>query len=322
MGGHPFELGQLRAFVAVAEELNFRRAALRLNMTQPPLSRNIRLLEDAIGVRLFDRTNRSVRLTAAGARFFKDAVDILQRAESAALIARRADRGEAGSVAIGFVPSASVEIIPRIAARVARTMPQVEIDIREMMTFEQIEALHAGTLELGIFRLTGRSSGLPMKRLWSEPFVLAVPAGHQLATKSVVELADLQGQDYIGYSTERGGFLQGVVQGFLNSRGISPNIILALAQSHAVMQLVNEGLGIALVPRAMSMVASADTVMRRVADLPDNLRSDLYVATGPSSVSPLVRRILEASMEELATDRIDSLEGDPLPRIRIGRVPH
>lgn len=197
-------------------------------------------------------------------------------------------------------------------------MPAVEIHIREMMTFEQIEALHAGTLELGVFRLSSRSSGLPMRRIWSEPFMLAVPSAHRLAEHPVIELADLQGEAYVGYSAERGGFLQEVVQGFLNSRGISPSVVLTLAQSHAIMQLVNEGIGIALVPRSMAMIASADTVMRRVADLPDEFRSDLYAATGPSSVTPLVHRILDAFVTELGTDRLDLVEGDPLPRVRIG----
>ena len=116
---HTFEFFQLRCFVAVAEELNFRRAAERLNMTQPPLSRQIRLLEDRVGVKLFDRTNRRVRLTSAGEDFFANAIDILQRAEHAVLTARQAERGEIGSVAMGFVPSASLEFIPRIVGAVA-----------------------------------------------------------------------------------------------------------------------------------------------------------------------------------------------------------
>lgn len=150
------DLNHLRSFVAVAEELNFTRAARRLNMTQPPLSRQIAQLEHAVGVRLLDRTNRSVRLTAAGKRLLVDAVDVLSRVENATLHARQAERGELGAVMLGFVPSASIELIPRVAARVRELLPGVQLTLREMMTYEQIEALLAGTLDIGIFRLPNR----------------------------------------------------------------------------------------------------------------------------------------------------------------------
>ena len=114
---HSFEFFQLRCFVAVAEELNFRRAAERLNMTQPPLSRQIRQLKARVGVTLFERINRPVRLTPAGEDFFANAVEMLQRAEFAVLSARQAERGEIGTVALGFVPSAALAFVPRIAGR-------------------------------------------------------------------------------------------------------------------------------------------------------------------------------------------------------------
>ena len=164
MSGQLFELQHLRAFVAVAEELNFRRAAVRLNMTQPPLSRQIGLLEHAVGARLLDRTNRSVRLTAAGRRFLSDAVEILTRAESAALFARQAARGESGTIILGFVPSAAIEVIPRIIARLRADMPGVQLTLREMMTFELIEGLLAGSLEIGLLRLPHRNTGLPLRK--------------------------------------------------------------------------------------------------------------------------------------------------------------
>lgn len=304
MAGHLFELTQLRAFVAVAEELNFRRAARRLNMTQPPLSRHIRLLEDAVGARLFDRTSRSVRLTAAGRRFLIDATDILTRAESAALMARQAERGETGGLILGFVPSASIEVVPRIVTRLRAEMPGVKLTLREMMTYEQIEGLLAGSIEIGIFRLPRRNAQLPMRKVWSEPFVLALPRSHPLAARDRLDPEDLNGQDFIGFSTERGGFLFEVVQGYLNARGIRPNTLWAVSQSHTVMSLINEGLGIGIVPRSNRMICGPDMVMRDIA-FPADFRSDLYMALGPAETPPLVAQVAVLIEDELARERPD-----------------
>ena len=285
-----FELNQLRYFVAVAEELNFRRAARRLNITQPPLSRHINLLEHALGVRLFDRTNRSVRLTAAGERFLFDAVDILKRAESASLFARQTERGESGALVLGFVPSATLEVIPRIVLRAARDMPGLSLTLREMMSFEQIEGLMAGSLEIGLTRLPHRTPHLHLRRVWSEPFVLAVPRSHPLADKPDLTIHDLNGADFIGYSTERGGFLYEVVQGYLNSVGVTPRTVFAVAQGHTIMSLVDAGIGVGLVPRSCGLIAMSNTLTRAL-DLPETFRSDLYMAMGPKEPNQVVARV-------------------------------
>ncbi|MCB1491215.1 MAG: LysR family transcriptional regulator, partial [Rhodobiaceae bacterium] len=135
-----YELNQLRCFVAVAEELNFRRAAERLAMTQPPLSRQIKLLEHGIGLTLLERSNRAVRLTPAGESFLVSATDLLQRAEHAVLTARQAERGEIGAIAMGFVPSAALEFVPRIVDAMSEKLPQVSFNPTEMMSYEIVEA--------------------------------------------------------------------------------------------------------------------------------------------------------------------------------------
>ena len=287
-----FELNQLRYFVAVAEELNFRRAARRLNITQPPLSRHINLLEHALGVRLFDRTNRSVRLTAAGERFLFDAIDILKRAESASLFARQTERGEIGSLVLGFVPSATLEVIPRIVLAARREMPGLSLTLREMMSFEQIEGLMAGSLEIGLTRLPHRTPQLSLRRVWSEPFVLALPRDHPLADKPELRIDDLNGVDFIGYSTERGGFLYEVLQGFLSSAGVTPRTVFGVAQAHTILSLVNTGLGVGFVPRSYTAISMRNTVIREL-DLPTTFRSDLYMALGAKEPNPLVTRFAE-----------------------------
>ncbi|MCZ4088786.1 LysR family transcriptional regulator [Ensifer psoraleae] len=153
-----FELSQLRCFVAVARELNFRRAAEHLHMTQPPLSRQIQLLEDDLNVKLFERTSRSVRLTAAGKSFFVEAQDLLKRAEAASLTARQAEAGQHGSISFGFIPVAAFDIMPRVIKAVGDKAPGVNLLLHEMLTIEQIEALTAGRTELGLIRLPGKGS--------------------------------------------------------------------------------------------------------------------------------------------------------------------
>ena len=136
-----FELSQLRCFVAVAEELHFGRAAARLNMTQPPLSRQVQLLEHALDILLLARTSRSVQLTPAGRAFLPDARRILQLADGAGLTARRVARGEAGSIMLGCTAAASYGLLPRLVAFTTAQMPGIDLVLKEMVTAEQMEAL-------------------------------------------------------------------------------------------------------------------------------------------------------------------------------------
>jgi DNA-binding transcriptional LysR family regulator len=300
VNGHTIELNQLRYFVAVAEELNFRRAAKRLNMTQPPLSRHIALLEHTLGTSLFDRTNRSVRLTAAGRRLLIDAADILTRTESAVLAARQAAQGLAGTIEVGFVPSACIEVVPRIARRIHDELPEVDLTLREVMTTEAVESLGVGSLDLGIIRLPRLTSGLPIEKVWSEPFLLAAPRNHPLLSKPEIHIEDLHDLDFVGFSAERGGFLAQVVFGYLNAHGVTPRVIFAVAQSHTVMSLVNEGFGVALVPRSNQHIAMPNTVLRDIGLPPDELHSDLYLASRPKEPEPVVRDVTRIIRSELA----------------------
>lgn len=169
-----FELNQLRCFVAVAEELHFGRAAVRLHMTQPPLSRQVHLLEQRLGVKLLNRTSRSVRMTSAGRSFLADARQILRLAESASLAVRRAARGESGSVTMGFTAASGYGVMPGMIAQCRARLPDVEVNLREMVTIEQIHALATGSLDLAFSRpresnLTSRSTRarfIPFSHSW------------------------------------------------------------------------------------------------------------------------------------------------------------
>lgn len=302
MASGRFEFHQLRCFVAVAEELNFRRAAERMNMTQPPLSRQIRLLEHGVGLTLLERSNRQVRLTPAGENYYDSAVDLLQRAEQSVLKARQAERGETGSIELGFVPSAALDFIPRIVIAMACELPGVTLTPTEMMSYEIVEAQASGRLDLGLTRMERPRPGIERTRAVSETFVLAVPVDHPLATAPSPKLADLDGEPFVGYSTERGGFLRETHQSLFAANGVTPEIVLEFSQTHTVLAMVNRGLGVSLVPGSSRVLKMANVRFRDI-ELPRQFRSDLYLvyrATRRTELQERVRRLILDTLAEFA----------------------
>ncbi len=294
-----FEFSQLRCFIAVADELNFRRAAERLHMTQPPLSRQIRLLEHALGLQLFERSNKQVRMTPAGISFYHSASDILQRSEHAVLTARQAERGETGNIALGFVPSASLEFVPRIVTAMARVLPGVTVNPIEMMSYEIVEAQRSGRLDLGLTRMEELRPEISRTRAVPERFALAVPVGHRLATKETPTVQDLEGEAFVGYSIDRGGFLRVVHQALFASAGVTPRIVQEVSQTHTVMSMVDHGIGVALVPHSASVLRMANVVCRDI-DLPRQIRSTLYLVYRSDKMTPLQDRVRQLILDALA----------------------
>jgi len=299
MSAHRYDFHQLRCFTAVAEELNFRRAAERLHMTQPPLSRQIKLLEQAMGLTLLDRNNRQVRLTPAGASFYDSATDLLQRSEHAVLKARQAARGETGAIALGFVPSAALEFIPRLVNAMSREMPDATLNPTEMMSYEIIEAQQSGRLDLGLTRMERPRRGIERIRVVSESFVLAIPVDLPLARCATLHLADLDGVPFVGYSAERGGYLRETQRALFNASGIMPTVVQEVAQTHTVVSLVNRGVGAALVPGSARVLQMAGVTYREIA-LPPHFRSDLYLVYRAHRRSLLEDRVLRLIQETLA----------------------
>lgn len=294
-----FELHQLHCFVAVSEELNFRKAAERLNLTQPPLSRQIRLLEQAVGMQLLERTNRVVRLTPAGQSFLDSAVDLLQRAERAVLRARQAERGEVGTIEMGFVPSAALEFVPRIVAALTEALPDVTFSPTEMMSYEMVDALRSGQLDFGLTRTDGSVPQIETVHVVRDGFVLAVPREHPLFTAPSVSLEDLDGVDFVGYSVDRGGYLRDVHFRLFAIAGITPRIRQEVSQTHSILALVNRGIGVSLVPGSSRAMHMEHLAYREIA-LPPWFASDLYLAWGPRGHSALHVRVRDTICAALA----------------------
>ncbi|MGH3583127.1 MAG: LysR family transcriptional regulator, partial [Mycobacterium sp.] len=191
-----FSLARLSCFIAVAEELHFGRAAERLHMTQPPLSRQIQQLETELGVQLIDRTTRSVTLTPAGIAFLPDARRILQLAESAALTVKRVPAGDLGTVVVGFTAASAHAVLPRLLERTRAKLPDVKLELREMVSAAQLEGLMTGEIDLGMARPPLKRPGIVSRPLLHEQLVAALPAEHPLVTQArQLTLNDLDGQD-------------------------------------------------------------------------------------------------------------------------------
>jgi DNA-binding transcriptional LysR family regulator len=259
-----FELSQLRCFVAVAEELHFGRAAARLNMTQPPLSRQVQLLEHALDILLLARTSRSVQLTPAGRAFLPDARRILQLADGAGLTARRVARGEAGSIMLGCTAAASYSLLPRVVAFTTAQMPGIDLVLKEMVTAEQMEALASGGLDLGFVRHPFDRRQVDSTCILREPLLLAVPRDHVLVTGPEPAIADLDGQPFIMWSPLEARYFHDLITGLCATAGAVPRHVQYISQTHTILALVSAGLGLALVPEAARALHFEGVILRPI----------------------------------------------------------
>lgn len=262
------DLHSVRCFVAVAEELHFGRAATRLFMTQPPLSRQIQLLESALGVSLLIRTSRSVRLSAAGRLFLDDARRLLGFAEQAAVTARRAAAGEQGRVILGFTAVSGYEKVPSLIAAAARHLPDIEIVLKEMVTARQIDALATGSLDLALMRPQALGPAFGHRALTREPLVAVLPAAHALAARSELVLQDFDDQAVIMYARGEGEYFYDLIAGLLASVGARPRYVQHIGQTHTILALVRAGVGVALVPASAQCFRFEGLVFRALREAP------------------------------------------------------
>lgn len=295
-----FEFGQLRCFVAVGEELHFGRAAQRLNMTQPPLSRQIQLLEHAVGVSLFERTSRSVRLTAAGRTFLPEAKRLLRLAEAAALDAKRVARGDAGVLKLGFTGGSSYAFLPLLVAEAVAEMPDVELILREMRTAEQMDALGSGRLDAGLVRLPVDRRGVDLLCVARDRLVLAAPEHHGLArAEAAPGLGDLDQVPLIMYSPVDNRFLFDLVSGLFRSANVAPRYVQHVNQIHTVLSLVGTGIGVAVVPDSARCLAMRGVAFREFEPAPQAM-AELHLVWRRVSDNPALRMFRNLVLPKLA----------------------
>ena len=288
------ELRHLRYFVAVAEELNFTRAAARLHIGQPPLSMQIRDLEGEMGVRLFERTQRRVALTPAGQCLLEHAYRILGGVREAVEAAQRAARGELGELRVGFTSSLPfTDLLPDALHAYRRRFPAVRLQLSEMFTPEQFGALARGELDVGFVRLQGGRApdGIALREIARNPLRLVVNASHRLAGAAAISFAELRDEDFIGFPADVGTDLPAVLRGLCRQAGFEPRIVQTAREATTQIGLVGAGLGVAVLPAPLETVR-----MARVRYLPINdaeAQFRLAVATVEGTPSPLLQGFLD-----------------------------
>ena len=255
------ELRHLRYFIAVADELHFSRAANKLHMTQPPLSQQIRLLESELQMKLLNRTKRRVELTPVGRVFLGEARAIVAQADAAIGRTKRVQRGEVGSLSIGWMPWSDLTALPFVIRQFSERYPDVHLEVHNLPVSEQIAALHSGKIDVG-FLLQPAASGAPplavgalqTEVVMKQKLVVVAPKNHKFASKKQVEFAQLANEPYILFKRESGPIFYDYVISLYQRHGLSLNVRHEADHPSTVVGLVAAGLGITILPFATNRI--------------------------------------------------------------------
>ncbi|AYH43361.1 LysR substrate-binding domain-containing protein [Azoarcus sp. DN11] len=288
------ELRHLRYFLAVAEELNFTRAAARLHIGQPPLSMQIRDLEDEIGTPLFERSKRRVALTEAGRRFLDHAREILSRSQAAAEDARRAGRGELGELRVGFTSSLPyTTTLADVLYTYRRDFPQVDLQLREMFTGDQFAALLRGDIDVGLVRYRGLvvPPGVVTREIGRDRLRLVVNSAHPLAARKEVSLAECRDEGFIAYPLDIGTGLPAIVGDLCRGAGFEPRVVQRAREATTQIGLVASGLGVAVLPAPLECVQLPRVRYLAISD--EDAYLSLAVARADRPPSPVIGTFLD-----------------------------
>jgi DNA-binding transcriptional LysR family regulator len=286
-----FTLDQARSFVAVAEELHFGRAAERLNMTQPPLSRQIQKLERSVGVELLERDNRKVNLTAAGEAFLVDARRLVISAERAPLNARRIASGQSGELRIGFTAASGFSLLGPLLSEISTQLPQVHLELSEMVTGEQVAALQDGDIDLGLARPPFDEKAFESQLLFSESLCIAVPTGHRLDTlPREIVIEDLAGEALIMHSPTKARYFYDLVVRQIDFE--HQNVVHSVSQVLTMIALVAAGRGIAFVPESAMLLGVEGVSYHRLEDISEDA-VELHAIWSRNSRNPALAKLVQ-----------------------------
>ncbi|HBO1212953.1 TPA: LysR family transcriptional regulator [Pseudomonas aeruginosa] len=298
------ELRHLRYFIAVAEELHFGRAAERLGISQPPLSQQIQALEEEIGARLFERTNRRVELTDAGRLFLDESRQVLVQVDKAVLLARRAHLGELGELKIGFTSSAPfTSTIPSSIHAFRKAYPDVHLDLQEMSSRQVLKALLEESLQVGVIRPLALPDAVHWVELFREPLVAVLRADHPLAAGSEdgLAIAALAEEPFVFFPRSYGTGLYDQVIALTRQAGFSPRIAQEASEAMTIIGLVSAGLGVSILPASFRRTRVDGVVYRTLSD--PEATTAVWLVRRQNEGSPLALSFIDLVTREAASLR-------------------
>ncbi len=310
------ELRHLRYFIAVAEELHFGRAAARLHIAQPPLSRQIRQLEEELQVTLLTRTKRRVELTDAGRAFLTEARRVFAQAEQAVRAAQRTSRGEIGRLALGFVSSADLDLLPRVLGVWAERFPHVEVELNALTRCQQVEALRDRRIQVGLVRLPIEDAGLVVEAVEREPLVAALPEGHRLARQARVRVADLETEPMIVFPRGSSPSRYDVIASACRQAGFAPRGLPGTNSIQTNLGLIAAGLGVSLVPASARNLHRVGVVYRPLAPpVPHVVMGVAYLRDEASPIVPAFVQVIREVTARSGRER-RARQSSPPRRVR------
>ena len=297
------EMRQLRYFTVLAQELSFTRAAHKLHVSQPPLSFQIASLEEELGARLFDRTSRSVQLSAAGAAFLPHARAVLERLEQARTQVQQVAQGFEGSVHMGLAGSHFWGPLPRFITAFRQSRPKVDVVLHEMMPADHLQALHDGAVDISLMRNPSEHPGLQAQLLWRDPVVVVLPLGHPLAGRTRIALQELQAEALVMLRPASSVYAQKVFDACV-AAGFVPRVVQQVIEAPAMVTLVAAGLGLALVPASLANIHSHEVLLRPLTD--STLNGDVYALSRTGAAQPAAKECLQALLQWAQSQPLDA----------------
>lgn len=290
------ELRHLRYFIAVAEELHFGKAAERLNISQPPLSQQIKQLEKQINTTLFYRTNRNVELTEAGKAFYKHAVKILNQINIAQEDARSVAEGENGILKVGFSGTITLNVLPEIIKTSQKYHPGIALQLLSLTTSQQIAALEQRQIDIGFLVPPVESSLISTKKLQDEEYIICLPENHRLAHKDKINVADLKNDSFISTSRDAGVGYFDTIDNIFKDAGFTPRISQIANDQLTMVSFVASGLGVVIIPKAAESLTIDGVIYKELHKPYTKVNS---IAWNKENTRPVVQKFLN-----LVSDRV------------------
>ncbi|WP_414618806.1 LysR family transcriptional regulator [Calothrix sp. CCY 0018] len=285
------ELRHLRYFVTLAEELHFGRAAERLHIAQPPLSQQIRQLENELGFELFHRTKRKVELSEAGKLFLIEVQQIFRQLQQAIFLGKQISRGEIGKLILGFVSSAAYNILPDFLLHFRNNNPNINLELHELTTDEQLRWLQSGRIDVGFIRPPVNENTYESKIIFQESLIIALPENHPLANQEKVSLQYLKNESFILFPRLLAPGLYDLIISFCQQVGFSPHLAQEAIQMQTIVSLVAAEIGVAIVPESLQNLQRTGVVYKSFVE--ETPQVSIAMIWRKDDISPILKRFLE-----------------------------